>query len=138
MKILATYGNVNMSLAHKGLAVLLQKKFKIDVTQLEGDNVIMLLNSANTKLKAIGGKGQVIGYVALEKGRRIMLEAIQYLPQTFGGQGFNYDEALKLALISRLAKGPQRYASPLQVFRAMKGAGLTNSRKTNTKTIGVN
>jgi hypothetical protein len=104
MKIKLLIRNVNMGNGHLGLAAL-ARKFKVDLEKIDGQDVVMFLNTAGDKLKIVGAKGTVIGYLRMPKGRRIYLEAIQWLPQTFHASGrIDYDSALKKALKSaRLA-----------------------------------
>lgn len=139
MRIIRLVDNVSMGLGHQGLHRLMLGNFKLDITKLEDGQLVMFLNKKKDKLKIIGKSGTVLGYLKMPNGRRIMLDAVQYIPQTFGGSGFDYDLALKKALRARLVKPTElNKFGPLQVFRAMKGSGLINSRKNLTETKGVN
>lgn len=129
MRIIQLVDGVHMGLSHDGLARLLETKFRIKIAEASDDALFMFLNTKKDKLKILGKKGVVIGYLRMPGGRRIMMDAIQYLPATFGGQGFNYDEALRRALTQRLSSR-ERVRSPLEIFRARRAAGLTNSRTT--------
>ena len=129
MKIIQLICDVNMGLGHPGLTLMMQKRFKIDLAKLSDDKLVMFLNGKKDKLKVIGKQGMVLGYLRMPHSRKIMLEAIQYLPQTFGGAGFNYDAALKKALEARLGGAVStKKTGPLEAFRTMQGAGLTNAR----------
>lgn len=87
----------------------------------------MFLNRKRDKLKIMGAGGKVLGYLRMPSGQRIMLDAIQFIPRTFGATGFNYDEALQQALGARLSAA-SRARSPLQAYRAMANAGLVDNR----------
>lgn len=116
---------VNMGLGHRGLSELLKKEAKVDVTKLDGTDLIMCINAFGDKMKVIGGKGMVIGYLKLPNRQRIMKEALQFIPQTFGASGFDYDAACKKSLSIRLEnKHWSRALSPLDTAREMKSSGL--------------
>lgn len=91
-----------MGLSHDGIAKLLKKKLKLDVVDLAGSDLVMVINRRGDKLKVIGAKGLVIGYLRMPDGNRIMKDALQYIPATFGAKGFDYDAACKTALEARL------------------------------------
>jgi len=97
-KIVRVLTGVNMALGHEGLAMCIKREANIDVRVLDGTELVICINSAYNKLKAIGGGGVVLGYLRMPKGRTLMREAIQFLPKVFGGDGFTYDDACKEAL----------------------------------------
>lgn len=116
---------VNMGLGHIGLAALLKKQAKLDVEELTGTDLIMCINGHGDKMKVIGARGLVIGYLRMPNKMRIMKDALQYIPQTFGSGGFNYDKACEEALSNRLRPGRAHPKSgPINAARAMKNAGL--------------
>lgn len=122
-----------MGLSHVGLAKI-SEKFGTKVEQLGGDSLLMFLNSKGDKLKILGKQGQVLAYLRTKNGQKLALDAIQYIPQTFGGGSFNYEAALQTALNKRFErKNAQIASSPLQLFRAKERAGLTNSRMNQHK-----
>jgi hypothetical protein len=98
-------------LGHEGLMHLCKHKFSLDLAKLDDRDLVVFLNRGKDKLKIVGRQGIVLGYVRLPKGR-LMLDAIQYIPETFGGKGFNYDAALKKALAERLLRGRSVGKSP--------------------------
>lgn len=119
---------VHMGLGHDGLRLLLAKAVSkgganTDVTSLQDGDLIMVLNTKGDKLKVIGCKGLVIGYLKMRKGERIMKDALQYLPATFGGNTFDYDAACKLVLEERLGHTKSN-AGSLNTARAKKSAGV--------------
>lgn len=125
VKVITLIDNVPMGNGHNGLAEIAKKVAKIKVDELATGEVLMFLNRAKDKLKILGSRGVVVGYLKMPKGRRIMLEAIQYIPQTFGSNGaINYDSALTKALTERLQAVRTKHMSPLQAVRAMDRAGL--------------
>lgn len=116
--------NVHMGLGHDGLT-LVAKKFSVDPARLGDGEIVMFLNRGRDKLKIMGKQGKVIGYLKMPNKSRIMLDAIQYIPQCFGADGsLNYDAAIKKALEERLAKQRSKPTSPLQAFRAARQAGV--------------
>lgn len=128
MRIKLLIKNVNMGNGHLGLASV-AKKFKCDLEKIDGQDVVMFLNSAGDKLKIVGAKGTVVGYLRMPKGRKIYLEAIQWLPQTFHASGrIDYDAACKKALERALVREHGGTVSPLEAYRAAKLAGLTDTR----------
>lgn len=97
---------VHMGLGHDGIAKLLAAPVSkggvgIDVNTLSDGDLIMLINRHGDKLKVIGCGGLVVGYLKMRKHQKIMKEALQFIPATFGGSGFNYDAACKEALKAR-------------------------------------
>ncbi len=114
---------VHMGLGHVGLAKLL-KKAGVDVLKLEPGELVMCLNKHGDKMKVLGCKGLVLGYLRMQHNQRIMHDALQFIPQTFGGGNFNYDAAVKKALTQRLAEYPvpKPKVSPLDAARAAKSA----------------
>lgn len=115
-----------MGLGHDGLRELLAKPERqggadLDLEDLSEGDLVMCLNGHGDKMKVIGHKGLVLAYLKLPNKARIMGEAIRYIPATFGGEGFDYDRAVKQALTERLAI---RQSGPLKEARAKVAAGL--------------
>ncbi len=103
-RILMIIDNVHMGLGHLGLS-LIAKKMKIDAGQLGPGSTILFLNRAKDKLKMLGANGQVIGYLKMPQGRKIMLESLQFIPQAFSRDGsIHYEKALTLALEKVLSR----------------------------------
>lgn len=102
-KILKLFLDVHMGLSHDGLAKIAFKN-KVKLQELSEEDLLMFLNKAGDKMKILGAQGKVIGYLRLPMKRRIMKEALQYIPQTFGSSGFDYDAAVSVALEKRLSK----------------------------------
>jgi len=95
---------VHMGLGHQGLAALSAKELGIDVEKLTDGDLLLFINRRGDKLKVLGGKDRVIGYIRAPGGSKLMKDALQYLPQTFGGQGFSYERAVRIALTKRLGE----------------------------------
>lgn len=119
-----------MGLGHDGLKKLLLKHTKnggaeLDVTTLAVGDLVMCLNTFGDKLKIIGHQGLVIGYLKLPNKQRIMREALQYIPNTFGSAGFNYDKACKISLQDRMGhtkpSGPHESVNEYAKARARRG-----------------
>lgn len=115
---------VHMGLGHEGLADLLKKEAKLDVQALEPGELVLCLNTHGDKLKVLGHKGLVVGYLRLPGQQRIMMDALQHIPATFGGDGFNYDAACRKALEKRFDAYPQRRVSALETAKAAREAGV--------------
>lgn len=136
-KVILLIDNVSMGYGHDGLKET-AKKFGIDIDRMRADVIregkdpqeelghllLMFLNRAKDKLKILSAAGLVVGYIRMPRGHRIMLDAIQYLPKTFGSSGFNYDAALKQALQNKLARPINRPVNPLRVYKASQEAYL--------------
>lgn len=82
--------------------------------KLSEGELVLCLNKHGDKMKVIGCKGLVLGYLKMPDKQRIMFEALQFLPQTFGATGFSYDAACKKALESRFAGYPTPVQRPRQ------------------------
>ena len=134
MKIAVIFHNVHMGLSHDGLTVLAKRK-GFDPQTLPSDRVLVFINRSHDKLKIMTAGGHVLGYLN-NRGRRIAVEAIQYIPQAFGNKtGFDYDKALKLHLTKVLAQkassggGIGLYREPtfkpLKPVTALVGSGTT-------------
>ncbi len=110
--------SVHMGLGHAGLAEL-AKKLKVDPASLEPGQLLLFINNAQDKVKIMGGRGTVIGYYKHPRGR-INLEALQYVPASFGGGEIKFDTALRRAVTGQLARKRSANASPLEVYRASR------------------
>lgn len=119
-KIKKVVQGVHMGLGHTGLAELLKKEAKVDVQALEPGELVLCLNTFGDKLKILGQRGLVIGYLKLPGQQRIMMNALQYIPETFGGSGFNYDLACRRALEKRFDSYPQRTKSKVSPLEAAR------------------
>jgi hypothetical protein len=104
-KLIRVLEPVHMGLGHDGLAKLLKEQHKIDVTKLEEGALIACINKAKNRLKLLGAQGQVLGYLKLHGERRIHMDALRFIPQTFGAKGLDYDAALAKSL--RMSLGTQ-------------------------------
>ena len=105
-KILKLFQNIHMNLGHDGL-IKLSKQNKVDVYKMENGDLLMFINKRGDKLKVLGPFGRVVGYLKMPNGQRIMMEALQYIPHTFGASGFDYDKACVKALEKRIGEYPQ-------------------------------
>lgn len=99
-KICKLFFDTHMGLGHQGLAIL-ARKGKVDLDMLDEGDLLMFLNRAGDKMKMLGSRGRVLAYLRMPKGR-IMKEALQYIPRTFGHDGFNYDKACLIAINKKL------------------------------------
>lgn len=99
--VLKLFLDTHMGLSHHGLAEL-AKAARIPLRSLAAGDLLLFLNKKGDKMKILGGHGRVIGYLKMLNGQRIEKEALQYIPQTFGSSGFDYDAALLLTLNKKL------------------------------------
>lgn len=101
-RIIKLFLDVNMGLSHDGLTYMAKKEGKVKLEELAEGDLLMFLNKHGDKMKLLGAQGKVIGYLKLPNKRRIMKEALQYIPETFGATGFDYEKACEKALFQRL------------------------------------
>lgn len=123
-KIIRVVDGVHMGLGHDGLRKLLRKQASIDLDEVDGSDLIFCINTHGDKLKIIGCKGLVLAYLKMPNGRRLMREALQYIPRTFGSGSFNYDAACADAISTRFPALAKAKRGPLEEARAKKRAGL--------------
>lgn len=90
-----------MGLGHDGLRRLAIKG-SVNLDALASDDLLMFLNKRGDKLKVVGAQGRVLAYLKMPGGQRIMREALQYIPATFGHSSFDYSSACSKVLHERL------------------------------------
>jgi hypothetical protein len=97
-RFVTVFNNVHMGMGHTGLAKM-ARDARCNPANLEQGELILFLNRKKDKLKIMGGNGLVLGYLRLEGNRRIDMNALQFIPQTFGADGaVNYNMALRKTL----------------------------------------
>lgn len=120
MKIAAVVGDVHMGLGHEGLERVCTKVAKIDPAKMKEGELVFFINRARDKIKILGRKqdtGWQLVYLKTPGGQKLMMEAIHYIPQTYGAGKFNYDEACKKALTqSLLERGRKGKLSPSVLY----------------------
>jgi hypothetical protein len=105
-RILRVFINCDMRNSFNGLRKL-AAKHEVKVNALKEGDFVIFINTARTKLKALGS-GDVLCYVA--KDHKISLDAIQYIPAAFKAKRkFDYPEALRIA-VEKALKGKERKA----------------------------
>jgi len=115
VRIAVVFSNVHMGLSHEGLTVLAKRK-GFDPATLPSGQVLVFLNRSHDKLKIMTAGGHILGYLN-DRGRRIALEAIQYIPQAFGNKaGIDYNQALKIHLMEVL-KTKSKKSAAVHSFR---------------------
>ena len=101
-RLLRVFHDTHMGMGHKALADIAEKHVNV-VNELKNGSILMFLNKRGDKLKILGSSGLVVGYLKMPGGERITLDALQYIPQTFGANGeIDYPKALKKALLKKL------------------------------------
>lgn len=100
MNIVRVFFDVNMSKSFDGLALLMKgSKFNFDKA---GDkSMVIFINKAQTRFKALFGQGNYMVYHS-NGSRRIPLDAIQYFPQFFDGKEINLNAAIKKSIVKKL------------------------------------
>lgn len=94
--------DVDFRCGHEGLKKMMMKK-GLNTADLEEDDMVVFVNSAKNKLKALkmlpeANSFGVLGYYRSPRGR-IDLRAIMYIPQAFGATGaINMDAATQKLL----------------------------------------
>lgn len=116
--LVAAISNVSMGFGHDGLK-LVAKKFGFNTDKLEDHQLILFINTKRDKLKLLGAKGTILGYIKMPGSRSLPAGAVQFIPQTFAGKGhIDVDAAIHKYLETKLAKrGNPR--SPLEVARRL-------------------
>lgn len=118
-RLVAAISNVHMGLSHEGLSSVAEK-FGIKIDKLSESDLILYINRARDKLKVLGAKGIVLGYVKMRKGATLPLGAVQFIPETFSGRGtIDIDGAIQKYLAKTLVRAKQN-RSALDIVRAMK------------------
>lgn len=98
MKIARVFFDFDMRCNFEGIKELLKKeKMKDEETK---DMVVILLNRATTSFKLLIDNSYIVYY---KNGhRRIPLDALQFLPQRFGGSEMEFNRAVERSLREKL------------------------------------
>lgn len=103
-RIVLAMSNVSMALGHDGLRTL-ASKHGLELDTLQPGDLALFMNTQRDKLKMIGAKGIVLGYLRMPKGQKMPLEAVQYIPRAFASDGsVSLDKAIRTHLAERLLK----------------------------------
>lgn len=95
-KILHVYKDVDFRMQHPGLKALMGNK------NLKPGEHVIFLNRKMNRIKVMS-KGDVLTYKVSERGR-LDMDMIRHIPETFGAGDFTMREALKKAILLKLAK----------------------------------
>jgi hypothetical protein len=101
--------NVNMGNRHDGLHAIAVKAGVKPAEMSEG-SYLVFVNRARDKIAMLVGpqdvqkSAQTMAYVRLEPGRKVDMRVIREIPRVFDGKAINYDQALKIAVDTALAK----------------------------------
>lgn len=101
MKIARIVLDFDMRCNFEGIRETLKKQ-KIDLDTISDDFVVILMNKANTAFKILVDNSYIVYFK--NNGRKIPLEAIQYLPEKFGGSEMQYNNAVRKTLQDRMAR----------------------------------
>jgi hypothetical protein len=100
MKIARVFLDFDMRCSFEGIRETL-KKNKIDLKTIGSDFVVILMNRKTTAFKILIDNAYIVYFK--NGNRRIPLEAIQYLPQRFGGSEAEFNKAVEKVLLQKLA-----------------------------------
>lgn len=96
MKITRVFLDTSMIMGFEGLRAVASKA----KSKLGPDTTVLFINKAHTSFKMVVNDQYIVYY---KNGhRRIPLDAIRYLPSTFGGSELEVQEAIKKSLISKI------------------------------------
>jgi len=110
-KLLAAIANVSMALGHDGLGVI-AKKFGIKFETLAAGELVLFINKQRDRLKIVGGKGIVLGYIRMPKGQSLPMGAVQHISQTFSADGkIDINAAVERHIVATLAQRGDTKAS---------------------------
>lgn len=108
MRLIHFFPETNMANRHDGLSKIAADE-GIDISDLSDGDMLIFLNKAATMIAIIAGVGEeeitygvLATYKSPVRGQRIDLNALRYIPQTFGGGKIRMDAALREALVERL------------------------------------
>ena len=111
MRLLHIIHETDMRCSHEGLLVR-AKEAGVPLTKMGPGDVIAFLNTGKDRLKVLAFTSEKDGHGILAYYRsphgRVPLEAIEFIPEAFGGDGFRMDKAIKEGLLKALAKRKQR------------------------------
>jgi hypothetical protein len=99
MRIARVFFNVDMRMSFQGLTQVL-KDAKIDAGKLSKGDLLVFLNHSLTAFKVLAGNSYLV-YFNNQK-RRVPLEALQYLPEFFGGSEMSFQKAVEKSIRSKL------------------------------------
>lgn len=113
-RIMLVVEDADMRCRHEGLLLQAVKK-GVKRKELRRGNLIVFLNRAKSHLSVLGFRGEedVFGVLSSYKSPhgRVPLEAVQYIPEMYGADGFSMDRAIKEALTDLLARKKRRLNS---------------------------
>lgn len=102
-RIIQVFQNADLRYGLPGLS-LICKKYNIPLDSLSHGEYVVFINTAQTMVKVIAGH-QVVAQFRRDKGQRIDLNTIAYIPQCFMAHGaLSYDEMLKDYFEEKLKK----------------------------------
>jgi len=106
MKAIQCFKNVHMGLGHAGLNQIAKETANIDVEKLNNQEYLVFINRKQDKIKVLCMVGTAPfrkpGFFYVNYGRRLVMEAIQYIPRALGGGDFDFRKAEALALSQKL------------------------------------
>lgn len=118
-KLVAAIGNVNMALGHEGLTRV-AAGFKINLSKLGDKELVLFLNKARDRLKILGARGIVMGYVKMPDEQKLPLGAVQYLSKAFSAGGkVDIDMAVK-DYVENALKRRAKPKSSLEIVRGLE------------------
>lgn len=124
MNIARVFFDVHMGQSFQGLSRLLHKN-KIDPRTLGVGDFVIFINRAGTAFKLFAGNTYLV-YYKNEDRHKIPLDAIQYLPASFGGTELEFNRAVEKSL---KAKVPYLFGE--------RGAGPPSTSARNSDSVNA-
>lgn len=105
MKLLHVFSDTDMRKRHEGLMDYAKEQ---GVKSPKAGDVLAFLNAKRDRIIVLSFIDEkdcfgVMGYYRSPHGR-VPMEAIQYIPQAFGGEGFDMNKAIRAGLVELLSK----------------------------------
>lgn len=99
MRIARVFFGIDMRCNFDGIRAALKKE-KMDLATLDKNMIVICLNNTKTAFKILVDNTYIVYYK--NGNRRIPLEALQYLPQKFGGSEMEYNQAVETSIRQKL------------------------------------
>lgn len=99
MRIARVYFDVDLRSSFQGLRKFLKNE-KLDATTLGKGSLVIFMNRKTSAFKMLAGNDYLVYYN--NQGRRIPLDAIQYLPTYFDGTTLEFNKAMEKSVKEKL------------------------------------
>lgn len=99
MRIARVFFDVDLRCGFEGLQKVL-KDHDIEAATIRPDDVIVFMNRATTAFKVLTASKYLVYFK--NGSRRVPLNAFQFLPEAFGGNGFDFNRSIKRSILQKL------------------------------------